>query len=507
MCSLIWPETERINFGAHYRMAKVASKKVVTGREAEDWQAEVNELHANGYHTHALALVSARARAGHVDRDTLAQLALCYFNLGDFDSGVKLCGVLVQKWPEDAEAWVLYGNFLNAMGHQDQAVEKFERALKVNPYYSEAIQEIYRLKGFSNNSLYVSRLKKIIKPKSSGRIKIGRALNLLGTMELKSGNGKAAFRYFAQSKASQLTEPYDTDEFSRRVALQKDLYRPHSHSAENSDGPKVLFVCGLPRSGTTLCERILLRHSDVASVGESQALIATETEVQKFMHDKGHGRDRYNWVEALTDDDASVFRKYYYERAMFGQDRGDVIVDKMPQNVLSIGLAKRILPDAKFVFLARHPLDVALSNFSIYFTNVLPYTCRLEWMAGMIRTVYDSVLDYEGKLPRDIRSQSFRALVTDPEVQIRALLEHCGLDWQEACLSPEKGDAMVRTASLAQVQEKINTHGLDKWKKFERELAPVTEALGGEAWLEQWERWDARAAQTGRLLAGAAGAL
>jgi len=162
-----------------------------------------------------------------------------------------------------------------------------------------------------------------------------------------------------------------------------------------------------------------------------------------------------------------------------------------------MGFARMILPDAKFIFMMRHPLDVGLSLFSKDFAEGQAFTKRLEWIGHQIRTVYASLDDYLPKLGSRLRLQSFRALVEQPEQQLRGILGHLDLDWDPACLSPEDYTGTVNTASLVQIREGINTKGLGKWRRYETELAPLVAALGGWEWIKEWEQRDAAAAAEG----------
>ncbi len=94
-----------------------------------------------------------------------------------------------------------------------------------------------------------------------------------------------------------------------------------------------------------------------------------------------------------------------------------------------------------------------------------------------------------------MRVQSYAALVTQPEAQVRATLTHLGLDWDPVCLTPEARAGAIRTASTAQVRQPINHAGLAKWRAYEAELTPLVRALGGQGWIDEWERADLAAAQ------------
>ena len=168
-----------------------------------------------------------------------------------------------------------------------------------------------------------------------------------------------------------------------------------------------------------------------------------------------------------------------------------VVVDKLPQNAFEMGYARMILPDAKFIFMARHPLDVGLSLFINSFATGHAYSKNWEWIGHMIRTCYASLEDYKGNLGDQLRIQSYRALVQAPEQQMKEINDHLGLDWDQECLTPQHSEDALKTASVLQVREGINQKGIGKWKRFETELAPLIEALGGWHWIRAWEEEDA----------------
>ena len=241
--------------------------------------------------------------------------------------------------------------------------------------------------------------------------------------------------------------------------------------------------------GSEMCIRD--RHGDVHSIGESKALSKTLVEARRYVASKFGESGAWAWVDHLKDEHIAAFRLRFLEHVGHHNVRTDkVIVDKMPLDCLDIGFANWILPEARFVFMHRHPLDVGLSNFCTNFFETNAFAKRLDWIGQMTRAVYTSAEDYEQKLGHVFRRQSYKALVSDPNTQIRALLAHLDLPWQDACLSPEQSDLAARTASMYQVREAINLKGLNKWQSYEAQLAPLIDALGGRDWIEQWDALD-----------------
>lgn len=200
----------------------------------------------------------------------------------------------------------------------------------------------------------------------------------------------------------------------------------------------------------------------------------------------------WDWFETLSDEDARILGQTYLDccSKLFVQGMPRLLVDKTPLNVFELGFAKRVLPNASFVFMSRHPLDVGLSNYSTNFHAAHPYSKTLASIGEMTRTVYLCAEDYRRKLGGSFRWQSYRALVSSPEPQIRALLGHLELDWNPACLAPERRDGAVKTASVFQVRSKINKGAVAKWVRFENELQPLVAALGGQEWIESWTAAD-----------------
>ena len=174
----------------------------------------------------------------------------------------------------------------------------------------------------------------------------------------------------------------------------------------------------------------------------------------------------------------------------FAQDLPPVIIDKTPLNIFELGFAARVLPSARFVFLSRHPLDVGLSAFATHFFAAHPYSNSLASIGDMTRAVYRSADNYERRLGPAFRRQSYAALVSSPETQIRSLLDHLDLAWDPACLSPQDRVGMVRTASVTQVRAPITRSAIGKWTRYEKELQPLVKALGGPDWIDDWEGAD-----------------
>lgn len=230
---------------------------------------------------------------------------------------------------------------------------------------------------------------------------------------------------------------------------------------------RVIFVTGLPRSGTTLIETILAAHPQVAAGGEMPFLTRVLTPVlEALRHD------------TLSPETLANAGARYLKSAHRRVGVAPVIADKAIATFSRIGHAARALPGAHFVLVKRDPRDVGLSLYRNMFSEGLHrYAYDLASMGRYIR-LHDAVTDFWLKaLPDRVHVVEYEALTADPEPHIRALLEATGLPWDDACLAPEATGRRIQTLSFAQARQPIGTAAVAGWRRHEEALQPLTRAL------------------------------
>ncbi|WIY24602.1 tetratricopeptide repeat-containing sulfotransferase family protein [Parasedimentitalea psychrophila] len=441
----------------------------------------------------ALAGLLPLMQESSLDVAVLDRTASCYFQLGDCQAAISLVEVLIQLRPDLTAGWGKLAAMKHSLGDKQGAIEGYRKVLKEDKNSVFALAALNRLDPFRRDGQKASRLRKLSKsPKSPKLSNAERSavFSALGQIEHASNRPNSAFRFFAKAKAAQKAD-YSPEVMEQLVDGQIEKFRKNTTTECHRDGPRIVFVMGMPRSGTTLVETILARHSIVGTAGESTALSKTLQVVRQHIKDTQRGADVWDWFGQLSEQEIAIFRQSYYGFLSQGTTvSNDVIVDKMPGNSLHLGLAHMLLPNAKFIFMSRHPLDVGLSNFSTIFGTGNQFSSRLDWIGQTTRSVYRSIEDYKQKLPDQLRIQSYQGLVTNPEIQIRALLDHAGLSWEPDCLSPQDAEGAIRTASVEQAREKINTRALGKWQPYEQQLQPLVDALGGPEWIQAWQTQD-----------------
>ncbi|MCG8490932.1 MAG: sulfotransferase, partial [Sneathiellales bacterium] len=245
------------------------------------------------------------------------------------------------------------------------------------------------------------------------------------------------------------------------------------NAVQSKAKPNPIFIFGMPRSGTSLVEQILASHSKIHGAGE---LYFFE---QVVYHDIKKGKSVLPHV-ALSEFQAESFpplATHYMDKLRKLSAKMPFITDKMPRNFLYVGLIRLLFPNAILVHCTRQPEDSCLSIYKKYFVGKQYFAYNLEELAHYYNGYLDLMQYWNALLPGEILEISYEDMVADVETHSRRLIEHCGLDWEEACLHFHKTKRAVNTASTAQVRQPIYSSSVQAWKKYEKELEPLTSIL------------------------------
>ncbi|MEZ6241917.1 MAG: sulfotransferase [Phycisphaerales bacterium] len=243
------------------------------------------------------------------------------------------------------------------------------------------------------------------------------------------------------------------------------------------DASRLILIVGMPRSGTSLAERVLASHPDVHAAGELTHLLWAS---RRLLGAKAAPIPDLN---ALTQESVDATAAWYLtemDRLAEGKPR---LTDKAPLNVMRLWLAPLILPGVKIVHCLRDPRDTCLSNYAQQFTTPLPAAGSLTNIGRFYRT-YRRVADHwsrvlaEPPLSTPIFELRYEEFVADPEPVSRRLLDFAGLEWTDAVLRPHEAKVVTWTASRDQVTEPINTSAVSRHAPFGERLRPLLDALG-----------------------------
>jgi tetratricopeptide (TPR) repeat protein len=247
------------------------------------------------------------------------------------------------------------------------------------------------------------------------------------------------------------------------------------HSQAGCDSEEPIFIIGMPRTGSTLVDRILSSHSDVFGAGElPDFTLAVVAAVRRQL-----GRDaaRQELIQTAAMLDAAALGSDYLRRTRPRTGRTARFTDKLPINYLYAGLIARALPQARIVHVTRDPVATCYGIYRVLFEQGYPFSYDLVELADYY-VGYRRLMDHwHASMPGRIIDFSYEALVEDASTQVAQLLQSVGLSWQSACLGFHSNPAPVATASAAQVRRPIYSSAVNRWRYYERELQPLITRL------------------------------
>ena len=232
--------------------------------------------------------------------------------------------------------------------------------------------------------------------------------------------------------------------------------------------------------GCTMYQRFV-RASDGLAVGALFISQPPESSVPLMSVMTPLGVDLKRGV-AITRDDLTALGGDYVRRLTARAPEAERITDKMPANFFLVGLIHLMLPKAKIVHVRRSPLDTCLSNFTRLFGRNQFQSYDLRELGLYYRDYARVMAHWREVLPKEAFHEiQYEDLVTEPEAEVRRLLAYLDLPWDDACLAFHESKRQVRTASMTQVREPIHRGSVGRWKRYERFLGPLIEALGDQA--------------------------
>ena len=296
------------------------------------------------------------------------------------------------------------------------------------------------------------------------------------------GDLKVAFRHYGVGGQKKLkTDPYKRRE-AEKVGMMLGKYITQAGLAGTKDrgteDETAVFILGMPRSGTSLLEQILASHPDIYGAGELKYLGGV-LENMIINNNAIHIGEKEPLFprEAMTGW-AERGDRYIQQLRKLGGNKVQRIVDKMPGNYNYVGMIHAIMPNARIIHSQRHPLDTCLSCYRILFAEGQLWSYDLTDLAHHYRKYWNLMEHWRQEFPGRMYEVFYEQTVSDVEAQARSLISHIGLPWDDACLQFHQTDRVVKTASASQVRKPIYTTSAYRWKKYEKQLAPLIDEIG-----------------------------
>lgn len=271
---------------------------------------------------------------------------------------------------------------------------------------------------------------------------------------------------------------YDVDEDTKTIDTIVATHTREAFEALQTgcDNPEPVFVVGLPRTGTTLVERIVGSHSEVFAAGELQdfAIVLVQA-----LQDAASGKQftKADMVQRSLQLDFAKLGASYVESTRPRTGHTPRFIDKLPLNYLYCGLIHAALPAAKIICLNRNPMDACFAMYRTMFNSAYPFAYDLEDLGKYYVAWHRLMTHWKQELGDALFMVDYEQLVQNQEKVSRDLIEFCGLDWEDACLDFHKSAVASSTASAVQVRQPVYASSVGRWRKYEQQLQPLIDVF------------------------------
>ena len=481
--------------------------------------------YGSGWHTashlmmklgNAAAALAAIERALSVDPEKIEwylQRAMCLARLGRIDELKPAVQALSERKMKSAYQMSSLGMLLTQLGSREAAADLYKQAAELEPddsrnYYNlaclqrslgelAAAEENYDVAIRLNSADYESyKIRSELRPQTKERNHV-KELEQVLTGNLQDDRGWVQVSYALAKELEDLGEAersfkhlktgsdrrrklmkYEVDRDLETIeAIKRTFDRSvFENAGPGCENPEPIFILGMPRTGTTLVERILASHSDVFAAGELNNFAAQLMTMMRAQNvDKKVSRD--DMVKSSAQLEFQRLGESYVASTRPFTGNTERFIDKMPLNYLYVGLIHLALPNATIINLQRDPMDTCYAIYKQLFVDAYPFSYDLEELARYFVAYHGLMQHWNEVLPGVIHTIQYEELVDDIEDKTRQMLGACNLDWQAQCLKFYENKEASTTASTAQIRRPVYKSSVGKWKDYEEYLQPAVEIL------------------------------
>jgi tetratricopeptide (TPR) repeat protein len=408
------------------------------------------------------------------DWATLRAHASLYRQLGRYEEAIDVMTRAIKMHPGNEVLYENFGTLYSEMGDYKKAVRCYSAALKCNPQATTTMRLKTDLPGGALSAREVAVAEKMLRSESASNVNRRNLHFAIAQTRQQAGDSdRQIYHLHAANKAHRDTLSHNTGQESAALDFISSAFAPNLFSSVDegaSRGGGLIFIVGMPRSGSSLVEQILSSHPDVSAAGESNALSLALDELSP-----GKG-----WMVAVRElflGDTQVKLKQLgdsYLRRTESFRTCHFMTDKTLGNYYFLGLIPLIFPGARIVHTIRHPIDNCFGCYRRLFNgSSWSYAYDLNELAAAYTCYQGMMRHWQQLFSSRVFNLEYEELVSNQKATTRAALRHCGLEWDDRCLDFTGNSRGVRTNSSSQIRSGLNSKGIGQWELFREHLEPL----------------------------------
>ena len=411
--------------------------------------------------------------------ESMLGLATVYRESEDSEAALTVLNRLIKLEPGHAKAYTVLGVLKEQIGDAAAAADCFKKSIELAPDVISPHCHLSQIKGRKSSEdeiLAMERFQKMTGLSREDRAHLHFGLGQAYDQQGQTGKAFKTWLTANQMKAERF--PYDPDKRKQHRDLTIEYSQALATRLTETPSQEVrqlVFVVGMPRSGTSLTDQILSSNTNVSSLGEVAHADDMAVQVKKLT-----GKLYPQGLSGLDQEDIGLLRADFLKKIPLKHSNYQVLIDKTPMNFQHLGLLAEVFPSAKFIHCRRTPMDNCFSIFKLSFADDQDYAHELMALGHHYR-LYEGMMDkWKEMYPHRISDVYYEDTVADIEAQCIHLVEFLGLAFEPKMLEFYSSERLVRTPSASQVRQPIYKSSVHAWKKYEQHLQPLVSALGAE---------------------------
>lgn len=408
----------------------------------------------------------------------LYKLVLVLRGKGEILNSIKMAEKVINVEPGHVRAKAHIASSYEIIGEVDKGNELIEKLKREYPDHP-LVNIVYAQYSLRNKKQQqgISALNHIMKNENISEYDLISAKMLAGDLYDSLKDYDTAFKYYKQAN-DVLDQNYDSESYKDYISTLIQYFSKEKYSsllASEDTSNELIFIVGMPRSGTSLIEQIISSHSTVFGGGELSNVQIMCNSLQEEA-----GLDDF-YPLCLDKIDIECMNKM--AKKLISSTRGSnenslKVTDKMPHNFHHIGFIHKLLPNAKFINCVRSPADTCLSIYFKHFAGHHPYASNLHDL-GVHYSEYERLMNHwMNELGIPVLTVKYENIVSDSKNEVKRILNFLGLEWEDSCMEFYRKKRVVATASYNQVNKKIYSSSIDRWKNYEQYLSELLDVPG-----------------------------
>ena len=394
-----------------------------------------------------------------------------FFELNSYDEAIKKFKKAIEIDNQTVQAYYNLGLVYQSIGEFQAALENFEKVLKLDPNNTNADKIISRLTKYSKEHPHIKKMEEKLNKFKLNDFQKSHLCFSLGKAYEDFADYDNSFKYLKLgNNFKRSIIQYDLKDDVKTFKNLKEFFKEYQFKPNSNDlnGKKIIFIVGLPRSGTSLVEQIISTHSKVYGCGELDYM--TRIISKNFFGEKILNTIKLKNLDKTTIEKLKI--EYFNFLEKFSP-HSSIYTDKAPLNFIWIGIIKILIPNSKIIHCKRNPKDNILSLYKNDFDDRLNFSYDFKDLVEFYKEYLDLTDLWKEKLNDQIYDATYENIISNPETEIENLLKFCELNFEKECLNFHNNKRPIKTVSAVQARQPLYNKSISSYKNFEKHMQSV----------------------------------